>query len=273
LAETKRYKVYTATGIPTKAELTKRAYKLAEEMDVHEEFIDFIPIRYTLQYHFWGRDLEFGKVAEYKAKCRAANWNIRRLEKGLANVPAHKGHFDLRVQKFTAPSWFGQTLYREPWTGRAEPGKRVEGGAKGYMQLTRLGKKLRKMIEGMRTGAGQTVGLGKWMKFDGELRGAKRGAGETELPEYMLIVERGIGVMHRRELDFIDVTYCGFEGEDWKKAKMVGRYFNRLVRRKVAEEERPKTFKRAYVTKWYFWLAKTQFDMNVMRACAERKVR
>jgi hypothetical protein len=82
---------------------------------------------------------------------------------------------------------------------------------------------------------------------------------------YMFLVDKGYAVLHRRENDFIDITFLG--------EYLNGRYFDRLVARPVKQGEQPKSYKKDFVLNFYFWKAKQgQFDKDLISKVARQEI-
>lgn len=227
-----------------RAEALRRALHIAAADVAHIEKLDFIPSHFVLQWHGWG-DKEF-----------------------LASLGARgtgKSHFDLRIQKLTAPSWFGLTLFSDP-TKAPTKGLRHLGTVKGYERLVwgsrkepqEHGEKVKERegeISPLRGGHAvpqvrkrglEGMGEMKWMSYEGMVRPGGPGNPTRNLWSRMKIVDRGPAVLHRRELDFVDVTLIG--------KKLRGRHFHRLVKGPTKEEkEAGRESELGKAVRYYFW--------------------
>jgi len=199
-----------------RAEALRRALQIAGKDKEHLNVVDFVPARFVLQRHSWGA----------------------------------KAHYDLRIQKLTAPSWFGITLFTDP-RGAPTKGEKHMGTVKGYEALVwrkgvaEHGAKVKEQVgrpsplhKGGETSAHpapsahgglptarskrfESMGEVKWMQYEGRIPpGGPGNPTRNEVAE-MKIMDSGPAVIHRRELDFIDVTLLGHS--------LRGRYFHRLV--------------------------------------------
>jgi len=195
-----------------RAEALRRALQIAGKDKEHLNVVDFVPARFVLQRHSWGG----------------------------------KAHFDLRIQKLTAPSWFGITLFTDPRTAPTK-GEKHMGTVKGYEALVwRKGAKVKERVgrpSPLHQGARETpahpspsahgglptarstkfesMGEVKWMQYEGRIPpGGPGNPTRNEVAE-MKIMDSGPAVIHRRELDFIDVTLLG--------KSLRGRFYHRLV--------------------------------------------
>lgn len=273
----KRYYRYKEAKklIPTKAELLRRALKKAKEIEYHAEWIDFIPAKFSLQLHGWiSKDSEMKKLSDVQKVVKSA---LKRGKDPLKVVDKKKAkcHYDLRVQKLTAPTWFGITLFRAPWTGTAE--NKVQGTVKGYQSLVPGGKKLAVFLEKRAQKMMATEGIRErqdrieWMKVKAQwFLPNSPGNPTKDLPAFMIALEfYKPAVLHRRQFDFIDFTFLG--------DKLKGRYYYRLVERKLSEDElteyQKKDIKEGkakayYGLFFYLWKAKKQFDPKEMRLVA-----
>ena len=264
LAPGQHYKIYLDHGLPSKAELGRRGLQEALKLGTHDpkKICDFIPIESTVQLHAWGSFKFKGLKAIKEFVMRHINDDD--LEEKLGG----KIHYDIRHQKLRAPSWAGCTAFRQPWKGTAE--SKVQGLFKGVMQLTKPGAKLRAKIKAeygfAPTKVATESGVPKWMDAEyyispGQARTTNR------WPEVMILIEHRIpSVLHRRDFDFMDVTYFG--------RYMKGRYYYRLVSRKLKEEEKPKTYRGPETKEYvYIWKAKDQFDENTMWRIAKGKIK
>jgi hypothetical protein len=283
----KRYQLYKgAKGkVKTKARLLKEALGKAVIEDEHAEFIDFTPAKFTLQVHAWaseGSDIK--NLTDAKRVIKTA---LQQGKDPVKEVDRHKAkaHYDLRIKKRTAPSWFGLTPFRAPWTGTAE--NKVLGTVKGYQVLTPGGKKLQKFLaekaqkEMAKEGVAERMDRIEWMKVKAQwFPPGSPGNPTKELPAFMIAIEfYKPCCIHRRELDFFDVSFFG----DYLK----GRYYNRLVERKMKAEElniwqreaiKKGKAKAFFNLSFYFWKAKTQwgnektpYTMEEVKSAAQGK--
>jgi len=274
LVKGKHYKVYVESKekmIPSKAHLLSKALGKALKEEIHVEEIDFIPSVFVLQTHGWvSPEADPFKSAEKMKKfqlaaIKAGKDPIRVVEKkGMG-----KWHYDLRIWKLTAPTWFGVTFFSAPWKGTAE--KKVQGTIKGAQAWVPEGKKLEKwMIEEAQKKAppGEPIVERKdrlfWMKVKQAYWPPGAPANPTKKQwAYMMMIDYGPAVLHRREADFIDCTFLG--------NLLKGRYYDRLVARKLSPEELPVTYKKKvpYGLFYYFWKAKKgQFPLDLMEKVA-----
>lgn len=210
-----------------RAEALRRALHIAAGDVEHVEKLDFIPAHFILQWHGWG-DAEFLKSLGARGR--------------------GKSHYDLRVQKLTAPTWFGLTLFTDP-TKPPTKGKRHLGTVKGYEQLVWGGKKPKggHAVPQVRKKGIESMGEMKWMSFEGRVRPGGPGNPSRNLWSRLKIVDEGPAVVHRRELDFVDATLLG--------DRLRGRWFMRLVKGATKEErQKPETEKlHRKAVRWYFW--------------------
>ncbi len=220
----------------------RRALTIASQDKKHLEVVDFVPARFVLQRHSWGA----------------------------------KAHYDLRIQKLTAPSWFGITLFTDP-RGAPTKGEKHMGSVKGYEALvwrrkpSEHGAKVREQVgkpsplhagstpkehgglPSTRSTKWENMGEIRWMSFEGKV--PPGGPGNPTRNEWaeMKILDSGPAVIHRRELDFIDVTLLG--------RSLWGRFFHRLV---------------SYPSgvNFFFWRAKHEPAnwLSIMARVAARKV-
>ncbi len=272
----KHYAIYRGakTPIKTKARLLKEALgKIAEE-DEHVEWIDFIPAKFTLQLHGWfssdspvykikGNSNRIAQVqAVIKKALKAGKDPLKIIDK----EEKAKSHYDLRIQKASAPSWFGLTPFRAPWTGTIE--NKVLGTVKGYASIFPGGKKLGKFLLEKAESVLAIQGIAErrdrveWMKVKAQWFPKDSPGNPTKnLDAYMIAIEYyKPAVLHRRELDFFDITFFG--------EYLNGRYYNRLVEREIATDKLMEWQKKAisqgrtkkfYDLSFYFWKAKDQW--------------
>lgn len=262
----KHYAVYSGTKIPTKSALLQKALKKALGVDYHADFIDFIPARFTLQVHGWFDPGTYKNLADIRAKVNTMLGSGGDPGKELKD----KWHYDLRVQKKASSSWFGMTMFRAPWKGTQE--NKVLGTVKGYQSLVKGGKELQKFLIESASKAIATEGVRErqdkleWMKIKNQWF-PKDSPGNPQKNEEaaMLAIEfNEPAVLHRRQYDFIDVTFLG--------KHLKGRYYYRLVEREAKDEEKTKWQKekggKTFVLNFYFWKAKDQFSEAEMSAIA-----
>ncbi|MCK4307092.1 hypothetical protein KAW50_02570 [candidate division WOR-3 bacterium] len=263
----KHYRVYKeAKGeVKTKARLLKEALRIAHEKDEHVKEIDFIPGKFTLQLHGWFNPGIWNNIGEcerfLKKVLKEGKDPVKEFEK-----KGGKFHYDLRTKKKTAPSWFGLTPFRAPWTGTPE--NKVMGTVKGYQVITPGGKVLQKFLAEVAEKAMAKEGIAErrdrieWMKIKAQwFKPDSPGNPQKDQPAIMIAIEfYKPACIHRRELDFFDITYFG----DYLK----GRYYNRLVERKIATDEltewqkqdiKKKKAAAFYNLSFYFWKAKDQW--------------
>lgn len=280
IVEGKHYAVYKkANGkVKTKASLLKEALKLATKKAGHEEWIDFIPAKFSLQCHGWFPPNTFKNLKEVQDFVNTSLKAGRDPAKDIEKQKGGKFHYDLRIQKATAPTWTGLTPFRAPWTGTAE--NKVMGTIKGYQSLVPGGKKLEKFLleqadkEMAKEGIAERRDRLEWMKIKAQWFPPNSPGNPQKNQDAVMIAIEFFkpAVLHRRKLDFIDCTFLGDH--------LKGRYYNRLVERKVSEDEllewqkedikkgRSKEF---YILNFYFWKAKNQFDLKEMLQIALRK--
>lgn len=274
----KHYEIYKeAKGIvKSKSQLLKEALQRSLKIAEHADFVDFIPAKFTLQLHGWFKpDAKEGytKLSEVVAQIKSALNSGKDPIKGLRG----KWHYDLRVWKLTAPTWFGMTLFRAPWTGTMT--NKVQGVVKGYQSLVPGSKALEKFLSGVAQKKIVTEGVRErqdrleWMKIKGQWFDINSpGNPQKNEPAVMVAIEfYEPAVLHRRQLDFIDLTFLG--------KYLKGRFYYRLVERKKSPEELQKWQvqeiqehnKPMYALFFYLWKAKDQFDMTEMMKVATQK--
>ena len=144
---------------------------------------------------------------------------------------------------------------------------------KGYQTIAPGGKKLEKFLmeraekEMAAKGIAERRDRLEWMKIKAQWFPIDSpGNPQKNQPAAMIAIEfYKPAVLHRRSLDFIDCTFLG----DYLR----GRYYNRLVERKMNEDELMEWQKEAikkgeakafYNLSFYFWKAKDQFDLKEM---------
>lgn len=172
-------------------------------------------------------------------------------------------------------TWFGITLFRAPWTGTIE--NKVQGTVKGYQSIVPGGKKLEKFLKEKAQRMMATEGIRErqdrieWMKVKAQWFPIDSpGNPQKNQPAAMIAIEFfKPAILHRRQFDFIDFTFLG--------DRLKGRYYYRLVERKLSEDELAEYQKKAiregkakayYGLFFYLWKAKKQFDSTEMKAVA-----
>jgi hypothetical protein len=136
---------------------------------------------------------------------------------------------------------------------------------KGYSRLTDLGELLRKKSGVAKMEAGNSM---KWMVNESMIPVGAEGNPTKNWPSAMILVERlQPCVIHRRQIDFADITFLG--------KYLRGRFYIRLVQRKLQEEEKPKYAQGKEMKNWevFMWKAKEQFDEKGMEAVASGDLR
>jgi len=264
----KHYAVYKeASGeVKTKAKLLKEALNVALKKGKHEKWIDFIPARFTLQLHGWiSEDSDMKKLNDVQNVIQKA---LKTGKDPLKEIDSHKAktHYDLRIQKATAPTWFGLTCFRAPWLGTIL--NKVMGTVKGYQSIVSGGKKLSKFLlekaqkEMVKEGISERQDRTEWMKIKAQwFKPNSPGNPTKKLSAFMIAIEYyKPACLHRRELDFVDCTFFGNHLE--------GRYYNRLVEREVKGDQlmewqkvaiKKGITKKFYNLSFYFWKAKDQW--------------
>lgn len=275
----KHYEIYReAKGhIPTKAAVGKVALKKALEIAQHAEYIEFIPAKFTLQIHGWFNQGTFKNLSDVK---KVISSSLKKGEDPVKNLEkiAGKWHYDCRIVKIGAPSWFGLTFFRAPWTGTPE--NKVQGLVKGYYALAPGGEKLLRFLKERAEKVLATEGVSErrdrleWIEIKERWFKPEESGSPTHQPGVMIAIEyQKPAVVHRRQLDFIDVTFLG--------QYLKGRYYHRLVERKLNEDELTEWQKQRikegkakafYGLYFYFWQAKNQFDLNEMLKVAQGKI-
>lgn len=270
----KHYAVYTETRdkVKTKAAVLKEALGIAVKKKDHIEWIDFIPAKFALQLHGWfNEDLKEG-YTNLKQIVDEIKSSLKKKEDPLKKLKG-KWHVDLRIQKATAPSWFGLTMFRTPIFGAGTPENKILGTVKGYQSIAPGGKKLEKFLleraetEMAKEGIAERRDRLEWMKIKAQWFPINSpGNPQKNQPAAMVAIEfYKPAVLHRRSLDFVDCTFLG----DYLK----GRFYNRLVERKVVAEDLLEWQKEAikkdqakefYDLSFYFWKALDQFDSKEM---------
>lgn len=263
----KHYAIYTEAKdqVKTKARLLKEALGKALKEDEHAKFIDFIPAKFTLQLHGWfekNNEKGYTELGQIQTVIRIA----LKSEKDPLKVLKGKWHYDLRIQKSSAPTWFGLTPFRAPWTGTVE--NKVLGTVKGYQSIVPGGKKLGKFLmeraekEMAKEGIAERRDRIEWMKIKAQwFKPDSPGNPQKYQDAAMIAIEfYKPACLHRRELDFFDITFFGDH--------LKGRYYNRLVERKIKESELMEWQKKAkvqgkikdfFIVSFYFWKAKKQW--------------
>ena len=262
------YRLYKGAKKPTKTKsrLLKEALGKAVIDDEHAKTIDFIPAKFTLQVHGWvSKDSKIKKLSDVEAIIKKALKDNKDPVKEVDKAGA-KAHYDLRIQKSSAPCWWGLTPFRAPWTGTAD--NKVLGTVKGYQSIIPGGKRLQKFLsekadrELAKEGIAERRDRIEWMKVKSQwFPPGSPGNPTKQLPAFMIAIEFFKPcTIHRRELYFFDVTFFG----DYLK----GRYYNRLVERKMNVDEMSEWQKKLiskgkikdfYNLNFYFWKAKDQW--------------
>ena len=264
----KHYAIYKDAKTPTKtkARLLKEALMAASKDKGHVEEIDFIPSKFTLQLHGWvGEDSDLKNLTDVekliKESLASGKDPLRMLEKHKAAT-----HYDLRVKKNTANTWFGMTPFRSPWEGTIT--NKVMGTVKGYQSLTPGGEVLQKFLNEdaersmAKEGIAERRDRTEWLKVKSQwFKPGSPGNPTKKLPAFMVAIEfYKPACIHRRSIDFFDITFFGDH--------LKGRYYNRLVPRKLKTEElmewqkkdiRDGKAKEFYKLAFYFWKAKDQW--------------
>jgi len=148
--------------------LAKKGYKKAARLGFpkHDPGIDFIPAELTLQKHGWGK-------AE---------------------------HYDIRVKKKAAVTWFGYHFFSDP--RQVTTTKHAKGGAKGYGQLVVPKHRGKPKLE--------SEGELRWMDFQGKMAPGTPGNPTKQFTAYMDILERKVPcIVHRRSVDHLLFTVVG----------------------------------------------------------------
>lgn len=187
----------------SRSELNKEGMLKALEDDRHIPYVYYVPADFVLQKHWWGK----------------------------------KAHYDLRIHKKNAVTWFGFTLFKNPLKFLKN---KIMAIGKGYGKLVVPNYGKRPKLE--------SLGDIKWMTFSGEIPIGSPGNPTKNYIAYMKIIDKGKCIIHRREKDFFDGTFFG--------KKLKGRYYIRLVN----FNGEPKMF---------FWRAKRQFTKEELRKIKE----
>jgi hypothetical protein len=255
----KNYKIYIESKgkeVASKAHVIQLALEKALKDETHITEIDFIPVSFTLQLHGW-TDKESDEFRNCK-KMKAFVMKQIKLGKDPARVLEKKGmgkwHYDLRILKLSASTWFGATLFSAPWLATAE--KKSLGSAKGIQITTKEGKKTTKWLGRVGKDKGFKERADKlfWMNVICGYWAPGSVANPTKNQyAYMIRIDFGRGVLHRREPDFTDFSLYG--------NLLKGRYFNRLVKRKTEKGSK---------INFYFWkAAKGEFEKDLMLKVAK----
>jgi len=185
-----------------------------------------------------------------------------------------KYHYDLRILPKGATAWFGLTFFTAPWKGR--PDRKTMGSVKGYQVLHPKGQKLKEfLLKHFEATQGERIWERRdvlyWMKV--KKLWAKPGERGNPTKNEMAVMLALPGdyfapcVIHRRELDFYDITFLG--------KHLNGRYYYRLVQRKLNKNEMTKKQREAgkpvYGLFFYFWKAKKCFPLDLMKKIASEK--
>ena len=262
LKKGKNYKIYIESKgkqVASKAHVIQLALQKALKDETHITEVDFIPASFTLQLHGWTdkESYPFRSCPKMKAfvmkQIRAGKDPARVLEeKGIG-----KWHYDLRILKLSAATWFGATLFSAPWLATAT--KKTLGSTKGIQVATKAGKETTKWLGQVKKDKGFKERADRlfWMKVKCGYWPPNSTANPTKHQyAYMIRIDSGRGVLHRREPDFTDYSLYG--------KLLKGRYFNRLVKR---ETEKGKQIN------FYFWKAnKGQFLESLMLQVAKGDV-
>ena len=291
VVEGKHFKIYRKWNLPSRAEQLRRALEIAEKLGVHEKYIYFVPCKFTLQLHGWGIELKLpylkaitdlvrvGKIktrsqidtAKLKRdllKVKHIAWNWSSYGNKIDSKLGGKWHWDIRIRKLTAPNWFGVTLFNAPWV--SSPEKKTMGTIKGFEKLTKAGRRLRTKEELWAEAHGVKFSDIKWTTVDNTifLPGEEGSIAPRDIPAFMVALEiEQPAILHRRDFDFLDITFIG--------KKLKGRYYDRLVKRAVSEEEKPQYLKgkETFEHQWFWWKAADQFDLELMKEVAEGKTK
>jgi len=250
------FKTYKGTKrIPTKAEFLRRALKKAHgPLDVHEEWIEFIPGKFTVQLHGWFDEGSYGKGKEALTKIQSiVKMALKNHEDPIIHLTKGKFHYDIRILKKGSLTWFGFTTFRLPWTGTLED--KVMGTVKGYQSLVKGSKALNKFLREKaeialtKEGTAERRDRPKWLRIKAEYWKPPGIGTPSGQPGIMIALESlQPCIVHRRELDFLDITFIG--------KYFNGRYFDRLVERKIAKK---------FILGFYLWRAKKAFDISKMK--------
>jgi hypothetical protein len=273
LSPGKHFKVYVESGkamAPSKSHAIELALKESLKDEEHVTEVDFVPGMFVLQMHGWlSKEVDPNKnAAKMQAEAikliKAGKDPVREFEKRGWG----KWHYDLRTWKFSAPTWFGLTIFSAPWKGTAE--NKALGTVKGVGVLTSEGDKTQKFLLNRVEAQGKELTEKRDNLFWLKVKKAYWAPGTVANPtknqwSYMFVIDKGYAVIHRRENDFVDVTYLG--------KYLNGRYFDRLVARSVKEDEQPKSYKKKFALNFYFWKAKQgQFDSDLIKKVATQEI-
>jgi len=253
-----RYKVYVEKRIPSKAHMLRMAKEIVRKRIglEHIKLVDFDPAFFWIDLHGWTLPKRFKNRKHFHDAVHKFLLGPRGSWEKWNKIARGKWHFDLMMQRKTAPSWFGITLFRPPWLSTVE--RAVMGTVKGYQQLVQ--RHYRK--------------FSKWMAERGVMRGAitpedvhiKYGEEGGWLPpgvtgnptknQWMGIikVDGGDGVLHRVKLGFYDFTYIG--------KKLRGRHYYRFVPKVKFMKE----------SAFFLRRAKDQFDERLMEQVAKKMI-
>ena len=202
---------------------------------------------------------------------RGRHWRIEYYEGRIYDVVMPENTVCL-VRRNGKYHWSYRTLFRLPLTGRPED--KILGTVKGYQSLVKGGKALqdflRKKAQRIITSEGvkERMDRPEWMKIKKQMWAPGTLGSPTKQPGYMIAIEsEEPAVLHRRELDFIDVTFLG--------KHLRGRYYYRLVERELSPDELTKekreSGKKYYGLQFFFWRAKRCFDEKEMEKIAKLK--
>ena len=210
----------------------------------HIKTIDFIPSRFVLQTHGWGKELKFRNFSDGKRMLKAHPM-VERHD----SIFGGKWHYDIRVQEAKALTWFGFALFSNPYLVTTT--RHAKGAPKGIARLVSQ----EPVVEAKNSKGGkpkmESLGDINWMDYEGFLKPEDPGAPHVK-GAYMFIMDKGLAVKHRRSYDHVDVTFLG------KRFK--GRYL----------------FRQIHAGRWTFvrFSDDHQFDINLMKqvATGKRKV-
>lgn len=222
-------------GVKTKAAVLKEALKIAIKEGKHAFWIDFIPSVFTLQVHGWFDPGAFKNIADIKRKAIALADRKKDVAREFEKKGWGKWHYDLRVQKKTAPTWFGVTPLSAPYLGTPE--NKVMTSVKGYQAIAPGGKALQKFLKEKAEAAMAARGVAErrdrleWLKVKAQWFPVNSPGNPQKNQEAAMVALDFYepACLHRRSFDFIDVTFFG--------KYLSGRYYIRLVERKLSEDE------------------------------------
>ena len=267
----KSFKTYKGTKVPTKAELLRRALKKVKRLETHENWIDFIPATFTLQVHGWFDKNSYKDLADVVRRVKMA---LRAHKDPIIYLPYGKFHYDIRILKVGSPTWFGFTLFRFPSSAISED--KALGTVKGYQSIVPGGKALQKFLKEKADSIITSEGVSErrdkveWLKVKAKWFKPFTLGTPTSQPGIMVAIELlQPAVIHRRELDFLDITFLG--------KYLNGRYFYRMVERLIPKteltKEKQKLNKNFYKLQFYFWRSKKHFGPDKMLKVANNKLK